>query len=108
MRILFAPAAAIEHLKAKAGGTRSFGEHLRTLFPAHTVGLYYFLLHARPPNWLGDLLMAPLRAVSTRFHLHKPWWIPVMLGAHLVGVCWAIALVLSGPKLLAATAGRHT
>lgn len=102
LRIQFAPAAFIHHLKAQGGGTRSFGQHLRTFLPSHTVGLYYFLLRARPSKWRRDFLLGPLRAVSTRFHLRKPWWIPVMLCAQLLGACWAVVMAVAGPKLVGA------
>jgi len=107
LRIQFAPAAFIHHLKAQGGGTRSFGQHLRTFLPSHTVGLYYFLLRARPSNWRRDFLLGPLRAVTTRFHLRRPWWIPVMLCAQLLGACWAVAMAVAGPKLVSAGAGNR-
>jgi GT2 family glycosyltransferase len=46
-RILFEPAASIRHLRSQAGGTRSYGEHLRTVKPSHSVGEYYYLLRSK-------------------------------------------------------------
>jgi GT2 family glycosyltransferase len=98
-KIHFFPQAAIRHLKAPAGGTRSFGEHLTTPFPAHTVGAYYYLL--RSPLAKGrvrEFLRRPLRSVMTRHHLRHPWWIPVTLVAELTGMIWALALHARGPR----------
>lgn len=100
MRIAFAPAALIHHLHATKGGTRSYGDHLRTLSPAHAVGACYFLLRTRPPGWLRDFLALPFRAVLTRFHLRHPWWIPSVVFAQLAAMIWAIRLWKSGPRLI--------
>lgn len=100
MRILFAPDALIHHLHATKGGTRSYGDHLRTLSPAHAVGACYFLLRARPRGWLGSLVALPFRAVATRFHLRHPWWIPPVLIAQMRAVMWAVWLWAAGPKLI--------
>lgn len=104
-RIRFCPAAAIRHLKAASGGTRTFGEHLTTLTPAHAVGAYYYLLRSQPAagrpraflrRWIGS--------VTTRHHLRRPWWIPVTLVAELAGMLWALGLFARGPRLLSAPA----
>lgn len=100
-KILFEPAASIRHLKAGAGGTRSFGEHLTTVKPHHAVGAYYFLLRARhvKKRW-WHMLLRPLRAVRTRHHLRHPWWIPLTLAAEFAGFIWALGLRLRGPNLI--------
>lgn len=98
--ILFAPAASIRHLRAPRGGTRTYGTHLRTARPNHSVGGYYYLLRARPRGWLSRLLRNPFRAVCTRHHLRRPWWILPTLIAEAGGLIWALCLVASGPKLL--------
>lgn len=100
MRILFAPDALIHHLHATKGGTRSYGDHLRTVSPAHAVGACYFLLRTRPSGWLGRLLMLPFRAVATRFHLRHPWWIPPVLVAQIRALLWAVWLWAAGPRLI--------
>lgn len=100
MRIAFAPAALIHHLHATKGGTRSYGDHLRTLSPAHAVGACYFLLRTRRPGWLRDFLALPFRAVLTRFHLRHPWWIPSVVFAQFAAMIWAIRLWKSGPRLI--------
>lgn len=100
-KILFEPAASIRHLKAGAGGTRAYGEHLTTIKPHHAVGAYYYLLRARhvKRRW-WQILLRPLRAVRTRHHLRRPWWIPVTLVSELGGIIWAMLLFLRGPALL--------
>ncbi len=98
-RVWFCPQARIRHLKAAAGGTRSFGEHLTTLSPAHSVGAYYFLLRARQTeSRVRAFCLRPLRAVMTRHHLRQPWWIPVTFIAELTGMFWALLLYLRGPR----------
>lgn len=100
-RIYFEPAAAIHHLKIAAGGTRSFGHHLRTSRPDHSVGAYYYILR----TWKGwrsllDLVERPVKAVVTRHHLAKPWWIPMTLLGELRGFFWAARMAWRGPQLI--------
>jgi GT2 family glycosyltransferase len=99
-RIPFVPGATIHHLRAERGGTRSYGDHLRTMSPGHAVGLYYFLLRTRPRGWWWQLLYAPFRAVTTRFHLRHPWWIVPVLVAQFGGLAWAVSLHVRGPALI--------
>lgn len=97
--IRFCPEAGIRHLKAPSGGTRTFGDHLTTLLPVHSVGAYYYLLRsplAKRRIW--QFAARPFRAVATRHHLCKPWWIPVTIVAELAGMAWALALRLRGPR----------
>lgn len=99
--ILFEPAASIRHLKAARGGTRSYGEHLTTIRPGHSVGAYYYLLRSDlVQHRLRRIVNRPLRAIGTRHHLRRPWWIPVTLVAEILGLCWAVSLYLRGPRLL--------
>lgn len=99
--ILFEPAASLRHLRTPAGGTRSYGDHLRTLRPGHAVGEYYFLLSAtsRPGRW-RELMSRPWRALATRHHLRRPWWILPTLCAELLGIAWALLLRARGPRLV--------
>jgi GT2 family glycosyltransferase len=100
-RILFEPGASIRHLRAAAGGTRSYGEHLTTVKPSHAVGAYYYLLRSRRVRGRpGKILWRMLRSVRTRHHLLHPWWIPGTLLAELWGLLWALRLFLRGPRLL--------
>lgn len=97
-RIRFVPEACLHHLKAM-GGTRTFGDHQTTIRPDHAVGAYYFALRTKGAfAVLGEFLLRPLRAVSTRHHLRQPWWIPVSLVAEVRGMLWAIRLRLAGPR----------
>ena len=102
--IRFEPGASIRHLAIPSGGTRAHGHHLRTAQPAHSTGAYYYLLVARPPGWLGQAFVRPLRAVRTRHHLRHPWWIPMTLLAELRGMWRAWRLHRGGPRLLATDA----
>ncbi|MEK6302302.1 MAG: glycosyltransferase [Acidobacteriota bacterium] len=100
-KILFEPEASIRHLKAGSGGTRSYGDHLKTIRPSHSVGAYYYLLRSREtPNRLLKLVARPMRAIRTRHHLFHPWWIPPTLVAEAAGFFWAVGLVLRGPRLI--------
>jgi hypothetical protein len=96
--IRFEPHACLHHLKAGAGGTRSFGEHLTTWRPDHAVGAYYFGL--RTGHW-REFVARPARSVRTRFHLRHPWRIPGTLLAELGGMLWAFRLHVRGPRLIA-------
>ncbi|HVS10403.1 MAG TPA: glycosyltransferase [Planctomycetota bacterium] len=105
-RIDFEPAASLRHLRAPRGGTRAYGNHLRTVRPAHAVGEYYFLLKSRRTDRWLRMLARPLRAIRTRHHLRRPWWIPVTLAAEFAGWWWAVALKARGARTL--TPGRGT
>jgi GT2 family glycosyltransferase len=102
-RIYYEPAAFIHHLKVSSGGTRRFGDHLKSYRPSHAVGGYYFILR----TWSGwqsafHFLGRPLRAVATRHHLCRPWWIPATLVAELSGMGWALLLAAQGPRYVTA------
>lgn len=96
-RIRFVPDASLHHLKAGGGGTRTFGEHLTTSRPDHSVGAYYFAL--RTGGWL-EFLRRPLRSIATRYHLRRPWRMAPTLLAELRGAAWAWRLYRDGPRLL--------
>ncbi len=99
--IAYEPSALIHHLKAERGGTRSFGQHLTTIRPDHSVGRYYYLLRTQPlPTALTASLQQLLRSIRSRHHLRRPWWIPLTLTAELRGLVWALRLQLQGPKLM--------
>jgi hypothetical protein len=106
--ILYAPDACLHHLHLSSGGTRAHGDHLRTLRPAHSVGAYYFLMRARPDGWWWQIPARALRAIRTRHHLRRPWWIPMTLVAEARGFALALRLCSRGPKLLPKAGGRDT
>ena len=100
-RVLFEPDASIRHLRASQGGTRAYGNHLTTVRPSHAVGAYYYLLRARRiRHRYRNILLRLIRSVRTKHHLLHPWWIPATLLAELLGLFWALRLILSGPRLI--------
>jgi glycosyltransferase involved in cell wall biosynthesis len=105
-QILYEPRAVIHHLQIGNGGTRAHGHHLRTVRPSHSVGAYYELLRTRRTGWLQQMVKRPFRSVRTRYHLRRPWWIPLTLMAELRGFFLAINLHRSGPKLLKVSQSR--
>ena len=99
--IFFEPKASIKHLKAKEGGTRSYGHHLTTVRPSHSVGAYYFLFRSKNVSRrLLSVAMHPFRAIRTKHHAKHPWWIPATLVAEALGFAWAVFLYVRGPRLL--------
>jgi glycosyltransferase involved in cell wall biosynthesis len=103
LAIYYCPKATIRHLKAPTGGTRSFGDHLTTLFPAHSVGAYYYLLRSElVEGRVREFVARPFRAVRTRHHLRRPWWIPITLMAEVMGMLWALTLHARGPRFCSA------
>jgi GT2 family glycosyltransferase len=100
-RIYYEPTASMHHLRVSTGGTRKFGDHLRSFRPNHAVGAYYFILRTWS-GWqsLGRFMSRPLKAIATRYHLRRPWWIPATLVAELTGMAWALVLAAQGPRYL--------
>ena len=98
---LYEPRALIHHLKVERGGTRSYGKHLTTIRPDHSVGRYYFLLRSQQlPAALAASAGQLLRSIRSRHHLRHPWWIPITLISELRGLAWAWRLHSQGPRLL--------
>ena len=107
--LLFNPAALVRHLKVDAGGTREYGLHYRTIRPDHAVGEYYYLLRGVGVRGrMRKLLWRPFRTAMTRFHLRHPWWIPVTLVSEILGLTWALALALRGPRYMSPPATQST
>ncbi len=97
--IQFQPAASLVHLKMNTGGTRSFGHHLKSIKPAHSVGRYYYLITAkRLPRRFRRIILGPFSAIRTKHHLSRPWWIPVTLCSEFSGMVWAWWLFMRGQK----------
>lgn len=105
-KIYFEPEACVHHLQDRQGGTRSFGSHLTSLSPAHSVGAYYFLLKTAGVKAIPKMAGRVLGSVGTRHHLRKPWWIPVTWVAELRGLVWAMILYWKGAKHMQ-PAARH-
>lgn len=49
-----------------------------------------------------DFTSRPVRALLTRHHLFRPWWIPVTIISELRGMFWALKLSLHGPRYVEA------
>jgi GT2 family glycosyltransferase len=100
-RTLFEPAAGIRHLRAQAGGTRSYIDLRRTHRPDHSVGDYYFaLLHGTPLQATIYTLHRLVRSLTTRYLARHPWWMPAKLLGELRGLFWAFRLAAQGQKLM--------
>ncbi|MFN7818340.1 MAG: glycosyltransferase [Cyanobacteriota bacterium] len=96
-RIFYEPQAIIHHLKTERGGTRTFGEHLTTISPDHSVGRYYYNLQINTfNNGLVRSAFDLFRSITTRHHLRKPIWIPLTIVAEIRGFLWALLLWYSG------------
>lgn len=110
-RIRFEPRAALHHLAAGSGGTRSAGGHLASASPRYGVGDGYFALRcARGWDRLWYLLRKPFREVRTRFHLRHPWLIPVKFLGELRALLLAWRISRRPPQLLpipVAAGGGH-
>jgi GT2 family glycosyltransferase len=105
-KIYFEPDAVIHHLKIEEGGTRSFGEHLRTIKPSHSVGEYYYILCSKIINHrMKKIISRFFRSVRTKHHLYNPWWIPIALIAEITGILWAVLLYMRGPRLIEQKSG---
>ena len=99
--VLFEPTARIRHLRAETGGTRRRGSHLQSARPDFGVGDYYFALREGTAREILQFFPRRLlREVRTRFHLTRPWWIPVKLIGEVRAMSWALRLHADGPKLL--------
>lgn len=99
--IAFEPKARIHHLRAERGGTRSVGSHLASASPIHGVGDYYFALcQGWHPSVVAYALKRPYREVRTRFHLRRPWFIPVKLLGELRAFLLAWRLRRRGAALI--------
>jgi GT2 family glycosyltransferase len=98
--ILFEPGAQLEHLRAGDGGTRAWGDPWSS--PGHAVGEYYYLMRSGRVSrrWRG-ILARPIRAISTRRHLRRPWLVPVTLAVEAAALLWALGLRLGPPRLIA-------
>ena len=99
--IWFESTACLHHLKSAVGGTRTFGDFLRTVRPDHSVGAYYFGLRtAIGLARFRTFVTRPVASVMTRHHLRRPWWIPLTLIGEIHAMFWAFLLFVRGPRLL--------
>lgn len=92
--VRYEPTAAIEHLRAPSGGTRTWGFSKTSARGEHSVGDYYFaLLEGRPAEVVGYLLYRILSECLSRFHRRRPWYIPVKALGELRGLVMACRLI---------------
>lgn len=100
-QIFYEPKALIHHLKTQKGGTRSYGHHLTTIRPDHTVGRHYFYF-CRYPGRIAvkKSIKDVVYSVLTKHHLKKPHWIPFTLISELAGFIWACLLFRSGRGII--------
>lgn len=99
--IYYEPDALIHHLRAERGGTRSYGDHLRTSKPDHAVGkFYYYFCTSGRAKAVFQSINALLKSVVTKHHLLHPLWIPITLTAESTGLAWALILYFSGRGLI--------
>lgn len=99
-RIRFVPDAGVEHLNWPTGGTRVYGDRLRTWRPSFTVGKYYYAMRTGGAELAYALLVRPWRDPATRHGLRHPWCLPAQLLAELLGLCYATWLYRRGTILL--------
>lgn len=100
-KIWFEPRAGIRHLRSQIGGTRSKGSHLNSISPRYGVGdCYYALRQGMGSETWVYLFKRPFREVRTKFHLRKPWWIPIKFIGELLAIAQAINLWRQGPALI--------
>ena len=104
-KIIFEPAACVHHLKVSSGGTRTFGNHLSTIRPDHSVGAYYFYLR----TWSGSSTLKSIMnrvfgAVTTKYHLKNPWRVLPTLISEIRGLIWACRLAWRGRRYIGDTA----
>ena len=99
--IVFEPEACIHHLKVSDGGTRTFGNHLTTMQPDHSVGAYYFFLRTRSgSSTLKSIMNRLFGAVATKYHVKNPWRVLPTLIGEARGLIWACRLARGGPKYI--------
>lgn len=100
-KLVYEPSARIHHLQASRGGTRVYGNPLCSPSPAHSVGEYYLALReSRGWERWSFILWRMFRSVRTRFHLGRPWCIPVKLIGEVRGLVWAIRLKRQRPSFM--------
>ena len=98
-KILYCADAIIDHYQAAEGGVRTYGSHLTTAKPGHSLGAYYYILRYEKRRWfsIGKRIF---KSVRTKFHLSHPWYIPITFIAEINGLISAFKLFLKGPKLV--------
>jgi GT2 family glycosyltransferase len=108
-QVMFCPEASLRHLRVARGGTRLIGNHLASADPIHGVGDYYFALRQGRGfdrwKYIGTRM---IREFCTKFHLARPWFIPVKLVGEIRAFLWACQLFRQGPALVGQADARLT
>jgi GT2 family glycosyltransferase len=100
-RIVFEPKACIHHLKVSIGGTRTYGDHLVTIRPDHSVGAHYFYLRTQSGSSpLRSMMNRIFGAVATKYHFRNPWRVLPTLIGEIRGLIWACRLAWKGPQYM--------
>ncbi|EMI17907.1 Glycosyl transferase, family 2 [Rhodopirellula maiorica SM1] len=100
-KVLFYPKASLKHLRVARGGTRLIGNHLASANPIHGVGDYYFALQqGEGIDRIAYISKRMVREFCTKFHLIRPWFIPVKLLGEIRAFLWACRLCRQGPALV--------
>ena len=100
-KIWFAPGASIRHLAVASGGTRARGSHLNSAEPYFGFGDYYFALkHGTPRERVSYCIRRFFREVRTKYHLARPWYIPVKWVGELRAFAMAIKASRKPAKLI--------
>jgi GT2 family glycosyltransferase len=93
-KVVYEPAAVIRHLKAPSGGTRTWGSHLTSMRPEHSVGDYYFaLVEGRGVETWTYVAKRFLTECFSSFHRTHPWHIPRKMVGEIRGLGLALRLV---------------
>ena len=108
-QIVFDPEASISHLRAPSGGTRAYGDALRSASPYHGVGDYYYAIRE------GGSYCETLRYFAARLgkslgrkaYLLEPWWLPVKLVGELRAMALAVRLGAGPQRLIRFDAEPH-
>lgn len=100
-KVLFCPNASLKHLSVARGGTRRTGSRLGSADPGFGVGDYYFALTQGTGlerwTYIGKRM---IREPCNKWHLARPWFIPVKLLGEVRAFIWACQLVRQGPVLV--------
>ena len=100
-KVRFIGSAGIDHLRVASGGTRSKGNHMTSASPLHGFGDYYYAFRhgGKGEAWKYSTRRF-FREVRTKFHLTRPWWIPVKMLGEARAILMARRALRSGQKLI--------
>lgn len=100
-QIAYFPAARLNHLHVKSGGTRSHADVLRSTSPVHSMGDYYFaLLHGEGAERITYIARRFIRSLCAKFYLRNPWYLPARIIAEVRGFFAALNCMRKGPALM--------